>query len=126
MDKVEALRVATEYNDRVRFDVKVDKSEAVRKLAAFGLFTPLEVSLILDTSVAFVKRVWGWHTNMSWPQRKWNIHSLSALYLLALDYRRGHVNERLVRTLVNNNNSLRAISQFTDIPIERLREVVRD
>lgn len=126
MDKVEALRVATEYNDRVRFDVKVDKSEAVRKLAAFGLFSPLEVSLILDTSVAFVKRAWGWHTNMSWSSRTWNIHSLSALYLLALDYRRGHVNERLIRTLVNSSNSLRAISEFTDIPIERLREVVHE
>jgi hypothetical protein len=126
VDKVEALRVATEYNDRVRFDVKVDKSEAVRKLAAFDLFSPLELSLILDTSIKFVERHMGWHTNMSWPSRVWNIHSLSVLYLLALDYRRGHVNKNLIRTLIGSNNSLRAISELTDIPIERLREVVNE
>jgi hypothetical protein len=125
-DKAEALRVATEYNDRIRFGLKVDKSRAAGELAAFGLFSWLEISMILDTSVDFVKRAEGMHGNLSQPQRVWNIHSLSALYLVALNYRDGKVSTALIRRLAENNNSLRAISQLTDIPIERLREVMND
>lgn len=127
-DKAEALRTATEYNDRVRFDVKIDKSEAVRKLAAFGLFSIREISYILDIPFNRAEADAGWFVDLgpSNTGRLWNIKSLSTLYLVALDYRRGHINKRLVRLLASSNNSLRAISELTDIPIERVREVVND
>jgi hypothetical protein len=126
VDKVEALRVATEYHDRIRFDVKIDKPKAVRELAAFGLFSIKEISLILDMPFNRTEVEAGALVDLG-PNnvgRAWNIHALSALYLLALDYRRGHVNESLLIRVAEDSNSLRAISELTDIPIERIREVV--
>lgn len=128
MDKVEALRVANVYYDHVRYGVKFNKSEAVRELAAFGLFSIREISLILDTTFQRAQYEAGALVDLG-PNntgRVWNIKTLSALYLLALDYRHGHVNERLLIKVAHNNTSLRAIAELTDIPIERVREVALD
>lgn len=128
MDKVEALRVATEYHDRIRFDVKIDKPEAVRTLAAFGLFSMREISLILDMPFNRTEREAGALADLG-PNntgRTWNIHALSALYLLALDYRRGHVNSALLKRVADDSNSVRAIHELTDIPREKIREVLFD
>jgi hypothetical protein len=126
VDKVEALRQATEYWDRVRFGVRFDKVGAARELAASAVFSQKEISLILDTSVEFVKRVTADY-KFARVNRLWNIRSVGALYMLALSYRAGgRINRNLLRRVVNDNNSIRAVQELTDIPIERIREVAND
>jgi len=124
-DYVKALETASWYFDLRRRGMKHSKPEAVKELAAFGLFTPTEVSAVLDVTVDLAKKHMGLHTNMSWPNRIWKTDALHVLWLIAVDWRDNQeVNRPLVQLASSNGTSIKAISQLTGTPLNAVREAV--
>lgn len=126
-DHVKALETAYWYYDLGRREQKFDKQEAVKELAAFGLFTPIELSRILGVSVDYAQKHMGTQTNTSWPTRVWSIDALHVLWLIAIDYwNANEVAKTLVQLASDNNCSIKAIAQLTGVPLDQIREAVYD
>lgn len=122
INHVAALRRAYDYNMLVREHKRFNKVVAVEELAATALFTPVEIAVILGTSVPFAKKHYGWHTNGSWPQRKWNPLAVDLMYNIALAYSEGRVSRRLIQLAIGAGCSIKAIAELTGIDITEVRE----
>lgn len=125
IDHVKALETANWFNDLNRRGMKYDKSEAVKELAAFGLFTPQEISWIVAKTIDYARKHMGMQSNMSWPHRIWKLDALHVLWLLAIEWRDNQgISAPLVQLASSNGTSVKAISQLTGVPLETVREAV--
>lgn len=124
-DYVKALETANWYYDLNRRHMKFDKPTAVRELDQYGLFSPVELSHILDTTVETVKKARGMQPVETWPQRVWKLDALHVLWLLAVEWRdSGAAEDKLIQRASDNGTSMKAISQLTGIPLDKVREAV--
>lgn len=124
IDYVNALSRADKYRQLYRDGVKFEKSEAVRELAAFGLFTASELAALLGVSVGFVQNVVG--EAMPESARRWKLSAIDALWHIAWNFKHTGPDqiESLVAWVVQNGTSIRAISELTGIPKNVIREAV--
>lgn len=120
-----ALLCARLYYDANRQNLKFDKPEAVTKLAAFGVFTSKEIAEIIGMSVGYVRKHMEVYESGSDPRRVWYPHCLDALYVVAYNYETGGYYEGLVYALViQEKNSIRAVSELTGVPMNEIRSIV--
>ena len=59
IDHVKALETANWYHDLNRRGMKYDKPTAIKELSRYDLFSPVELSHIVDTTVSAVKKAQG-------------------------------------------------------------------
>lgn len=125
IDYVDALSTAFDIYDKRRRGYKFNRSVAVRQLTAFDLFSPVEISRILDMSIESVKKLQGMQPVQTWPQRVWKPESLNALLAIAIDWKADQsVSEPLLQLVAEGGTSAKAISQLTGVPMEFVREAI--
>lgn len=125
IDHVKALETANWYHDLNRRGMKYDKTVAVKELSRYDLFSPVELSHIVDTTVSAVKKAQGMQPVVTWPQRIWKLDALHVLWLLAVDWRDNEeVAPPLAQLASEHGTSMKAISQLTGIPLNQVREAV--
>lgn len=125
IDHVKALETANWYHDLNRRGMKYDKTVAVKELSRYDLFSPVELSHIVDTTVSAVKKAQGIQPVVTWPQRIWKLDALHVLWLLAVDWRDNEeVAPPLAQLASEHGTSMKAISQLTGIPLNQVREAV--
>ena len=125
IDHVKALETANWYHDLNRRGMKYDKPTAIKELSRYDLFSPVELSHIVDTTVSAVKKAQGIQPVVTWPQRIWKLDALHVLWLLAVDWRDNEeVAPPLAQLASEHGTSMKAISQLTGIPLNQVREAV--
>ena len=125
IDHVKALETANWYHDLNRRGMKYDKTVAVKELSRYDLFSPVELSHIVDTTVSAVKKAQGIQPVVTWPQRIWKLDALHVLWMLAIDWRENEeVEPPLAQLASEHGTSMKAISQLTGIPLNQVREAV--
>ena len=125
IDHVKALETANWYHDLNRRGMKYNKATAVEELSRYDLFSPVELSRIVDTTVSAVKKAQGMQPVVTWPQRIWKLEALHVLWLLAVDWRDNEeVAPPLAQLASEHGTSMKAISQLTGIPLNQVREAV--
>ena len=125
IDHVKALETANWYHDLNRRGMKYDKPTAIKELSRYDLFSPVELSHIVDTTVSAVKKAQGMQPVVTWPQRIWKLEALHVLWLLAVDWRDNEeVAPPLAQLASEHGTSMKAISQLTGIPLNQVREAV--
>ena len=125
IDHVKALETANWYHDLNRRGMKYDKTVAVKELSRYDLFSPVELSHIVDTTVSAVKKAQGMQPVVTWPQRIWKLDALHVLWMLAIDWRENEeVEPPLAQLASEHGTSMKAISQLTGIPLNQVREAV--
>ena len=125
IDHVKALETANWYHDLNRRGMKYDKPTAIKELSRYDLFSPVELSRIVDTTVSAVKKAQGMQPVVTWPQRIWKLEALHVLWLLAVDWRDNEeVAPPLAQLASEHGTSMKAISQLTGIPLNQVREAV--
>ena len=125
IDHVKALETANWYHDLNRRGMKYDKTAAVKELSRYDLFSPVELSHIVDTTVSAVKKAQGIQPVVTWPQRIWKLDALHVLWLLAVDWRDNEeVAAPLAQLASEHGTSMKAISQLTGIRLNQVREAV--
>ena len=125
IDHVKALETANWYHDLNRRGMKYDKTVAVKELSRYDLFSPVELSHIVDTTVSAVKKAQGMQPVVTWPQRIWKLDALHVLWMLAIDWRENEeVEPPLAQLASEHGTSVKAISQLTGIPLNQVREAV--
>ena len=125
IDHVKALETANWYHDLNRRGMKYDKPTAIKELSRYDLFSPVELSHIVDTTVSAVKKAQGIQPVVTWSQRIWKLGALHVLWLLAVDWRDNEeVAPPLAQLASEHGTSMKAISQLTGIPLNQVREAV--
>lgn len=125
IDHVKALETANWYHDLNRRGMKYDKPTAIKELSRYDLFSPVELSHIVDTTVSAVKKAQGMQPVVTWPQRIWKLDALHVLWMLAIDWRENEeVAPPLAQLASEHGTSMKAISQLTGIPLNQVREAV--
>lgn len=124
MEYTKALAQADNYRRIRRDNIGFEQSDAVRELAAFGLFTAPELAALLGVSVGFIDNVTGGGTPES--QRHWKLSALDAMWHIAWGYKNGGDIEFLVTSTVRAGNSIRAVSELTGVPKDTIREIMYD
>lgn len=119
---IRALASAEAYRRIRRDNIGFEQSDAVRELAAFGLFTASELAALLGVSVGYVQNVVG--SDMPESARHWKLSALDALWHIAWGYKNGGDIEFLVTSTVRAGNSIRAVSELTGVPKNTIREAV--
>lgn len=121
---INALARAENYRRIRRDNIGFEKSDAVRELAAFSLFTASELAALLGVSVGFVQNVAG--DGLPESARHWKLSALDALWHIAWGYKNGGDIEFLVTSTVRAGNSIRAVSELTGVPKDTIREIMYD
>ena len=122
IDYYNALVTADFYRHMKRSGEKFNRAGAVRKLTAFGLFTAPEVAAIVGCSVKFVED----KTSTPLPESNrhaWKLSALDAMVHIAWNHKHKQDITSLVKHIVSDGNSIRAISELTGVPKDTLRGI---
>ncbi len=128
VDYYGALDYALTINEHANSGKKFAKAEAVKRLAAFGLFTDVEIAQIAGVNIMRVRDLVDteeppFNGNRMWTP--WRV--LPNLEILADYYHNDnkYINDVLIRGTVGRDCSVKALSELTGIPIEIVRDALR-
>ena len=125
IDRVKALETAIWYHDLNRRGMKFDKPTAVNELKQFRLFSATEIGWIVGITREAMNKIVGTHDLAPVNHRVWKLDVLDVLWIMALTWQdKGVFSDVIVRLAVSDGTSMKAISQLTGIPLDKVREAV--